>query len=133
MPINGAVIKTGATGFTVTSGTDKTFSPDGVPVANGIHVADMGQVDARIRASITCKNKPPVLNSDGTWSKDKRSVSFVVPKILASGKTTFPLVRLEIEAHPENTVAERLDLSYMALQILFNSHFASFISTGNLT
>jgi len=132
MPINSGTIKTGVTAMTPTGGSDVTFTADGVTVANGVHVCDANQADIRIRKNVTLKNKPEQLAADGTWSKAKRDFVLVIPKTLASGKTAFPLIRISIESHPENTVAERLDLAMMGAAALSNASFANFFATGSL-
>lgn len=132
MAIQNAVVKSGSTAMTPTGGSDVTFTPDGLSVANGIHVADAAQTDYRIRRNMTLKNKVPTLLADGSYSKDKKSVTLVVPKILASGKTVFNLIRLEREVHPESTAAEALDLCMIGAQLLSDSDFTAFWSSGSL-
>lgn len=131
MPLSSVVIKSGATAMTPTGGTDQTFTPDGQKVDNGIHTADAAQADFRIRDNITWKSKQPTLAADGTYSKSKRSVVLVKPRLLASGKTTFPLIRIEVEAHPEVIAAVELDLRMEGAQILTNAGTSSFWTTGN--
>lgn len=133
MPISTAVVKSGATAMTPTGGSDVTFTPDGVTVVNGIHVADAAQTDFRIRRGITVRNKVPTLLPDGTYSKDKKSVTLVAPKILASGKTVFNLIRIEREVHPESTAAEALDLTMVGAQLLADTDFTAFWSSGSLS
>lgn len=132
MAIQNAVVKSGSTAMTPTGGSDVTFTPDGLSVANGIHVADAAQTDYRIRRNMTLKNKVPTLLADGSYSKDKKSVTLVAPKILASGKTVFNLIRLEREVHPESTAAEALDLCMIGAQLLSDSDFTAFWSSGSL-
>lgn len=132
MPIQGAIVKSGSTAMTPTGGSDQTFTPDGVSVPNGIHVADAAQTDYRIRRNITVKNKVPTLLADGTYSKDKKSVTLVAPKILASGKTVFNLIRIEREVHPESTAAEALDLVMVGAQLCADTDFAAFWSSGSI-
>lgn len=132
MALNGAIIKTGVTAMTPTGGSDVTFTSDGVSVTNGIHVADATQADIRIRKNATFKNKPEQLGSDGVWTKARRTITIVVPKTLASTKSSFPLIRIEVETHPEQTAAEKLDLCMMGAQALSNAAIASFLASGNL-
>lgn len=132
MSVQNAVVKSGSTAMTPTGGTDVTFTPDGLSVANGVHIADAAQADFRIRRNITLKNKVPTLLADGTYSKDKKSVTLVCPKILTSGKTVFNLIRIEREVHPESTAAEALDLCMIGAQLLSDTDFTSFWSSGSL-
>lgn len=132
MGVQNAVVKSGATAMTPTGGSDLTLTPDGQTVANGIHIADASQADFRIRKNATLRNRVPTLQSDGKYSKDKKSVTFVAPKILASGEVVFNLIRVEREVHPESTAAEALDLVMIGAQLLTDSDFASFWSAGSL-
>lgn len=132
MSVQNAIVKSGSTAMTPTGGSDVTFTPDGVSVANGIHVADAAQTDYRIRRNITFKNKVPTLLTDSSYSKDKKSVTFVAPKILASGKTVFNLIRIEREVHPESTAAEALDLCMVGAQLVSDADFTAFWASGSL-
>lgn len=133
MPISGATVMAGATGITVTAGTSKTYSPNGVVVPSGIQIADTAETDYRIRKNMTFKNRQPTLDSLGVYSKDKKGATYVQPKILASGKTVFNLIRVEREVHPESTAAEALELNYIAAQLVSDPDFASLWSVGSLS
>jgi len=132
MSLTTAILKSGASAMTPTGGADETFTPDGLTVPNGLHIADAAQSDFRIRKNMTIRNRVPVLAADGSYSKDKKSVTFVAPKILASGKTIFNLIRIEREVHPESTAAEALELSMLGAQILSDNDFLTFWATGSL-
>jgi len=132
MSLQNAIIKAGASAMTPTGGADETFTPNGVTVPNGVQIADAAQADYRIRKNITIKVRNPSLDSTGVYSKDKKSMIFVAPKILASGKTVFNLIRIEREVHPESTAAEALELCMAGAQLLSDSDFATFWSAGSL-
>jgi len=132
MPIKGAVLKSGASALTVTGGTNKTFTDDGISIANGVHVSNAAQTDFRVRENITVKVKQPTLSTSGEYSKDKKTITIVIPKILANGKTTFNLIRIERETHPESTAAEAFELLMLACQTVSASDFLSFWSGGSL-
>lgn len=132
MGLTNAIVKAGATSAAVTGGTDETFGPDGVTVVNGLHIADTAQTDFRIRRGITIKNRQPLIDSLGVFSKDKKSITIVAPKLLASGKTQFNLIRIEREIHPESTAAEALDLNLLGVQVLSDADFLTFWATGSL-
>lgn len=132
MPIQSAVVKTGATGLTVVGGSDMSFSPDGVSVPNGIHVSVAADTDFRVRRNCTVKQKLPTLISGGGYSKDKKTITFVAPKILADGSTVFNLIRIEREVHPESSAAEALELNLIGGQALADADFASFWAGGSL-
>lgn len=132
MPINGMTLLSGATN-NATGGTSKTFSVDGLQVKSGVHVSDLSVTDFRLRPGITFKSRMPAKRADGSWQKGKFSATLTIPKLLADGKTVeYPLGRLEIEPHAENTDAEvTAILCYMA-QLCFDSDTVSFFKTGSL-
>jgi len=133
MSLQNATLMDGATAMAPTGGSTMTFTPDGTVVPNGVHTANSAQTDFRIRENMTIKVKNPSLGTDGVYSKDKKSITYVEPKILASGKVVFNLIRIEREVHPESTAAEALNLSMMGAQILSDSDFLSFWSGGSLS
>lgn len=130
MPIKGASLLLDGT-VTPSAGTAKTFTEVGETIKNGVKVADLSVVDARVRPTITCINRPARLNGLGVYvSKDKKTIKLVMPKILASGVIEFPLREVRIEDHPEMTEAEKRYLnSYMA-QVLVDADFQQFVLNG---
>lgn len=132
MPINGMTLLSGAS-VSATGGTAKTFSPDGLQVKSGVHVADLSVTDFRLRPGVTFKSRMPAKNADGTWKKGKFSATLVIPKLLADGKTVeYPLGRIEVEPVAENTDAEiTAILTYLA-QLPIDSDTVSFFKTGSL-
>jgi len=132
MSLQNAIVKAGATGLTVVGGADASFSPDGLTVSNGLHLSVAADADFRIRRNMTAKVKLPTLAADGTYSKDKKSITIVAPKILANGKTVFNLIRIEREIHPESTAAEAFELNMLGGQVLSDADFLTFWSGGSL-
>jgi len=132
MPIQGGVIKTGATGLTVTAGSDVTFTLDSLAIKQGIHVADAAQTDFRIRRGMTFKVQPPVMDKAGIFSKDRKEVSITCPKIGADGVLRFPVIRIVRETYWEQTAAEVLDMNFLAAQVLFDSDYTSYWTSGSL-
>lgn len=133
MPLKGSILKDGASALTVTGGSDMTFTDDGVTVANGLHVSNAANTDFRVRENMTIRTKNPTINSAGVYSKDKKTVTYVEPKIIASGATVFNLIRVEREVHPETTAAEALNLNMMGGQILSDADFTAFWAAGSLS
>lgn len=132
MTLQSSIVMDGASAMTPTGGSGMTFTTDGTSVPNGVHLANAAQTDFRIRENLTVKNRNPVLGLDGVYSKDKKSMTYVEPKILASGKVVFNLIRIEREVHPESTAAEALNLNMMGAQFLADSDYSSFWSSGSL-
>lgn len=133
MPIIGSTVMAGATGLTVTAGASVTYTPNGVIIPNGIQIADAAQTDFRIRKNSTFKFRPPTLDALGIYSKDKKTFTHIAPKILASGKTVFNLIRVEREIHPESTAAEAFELLMIAGQGVSRADFLAFWSGGSLS
>lgn len=132
MSIQNAIVKTGATGMTVVGGADMSFSPDGVSIPNGVHLAIAADADFRTRRNMTVKSKQPVLLPSGVYSKGKQSITVTCPKILADGSTTFNLIRIEREVHPESTAAEAFELNMVGAQALSDADFTAFWAGGSL-
>lgn len=132
MALNNSVIKAAATSLTVTGGTDVTFKINGQSVSNGVQLHNEGQADFRIRENLTAKNRPPVAQKDGSYTKGKRQVTLVMPKLLVSGAVTYNLWRGEMEVHPETTAAEMADLKLRGAQLMCDSDFDGFWAFGSL-
>lgn len=131
MPLQNASIQDGAT-IGVTGGTTVTLSTDGLQVPSGIHLIDASVTDYRTRPNVTCRNKVPVLQPDGTYGKGRRTMALAFPKVLASGKQGFPCIRIELEDFPEMSQAEIDKMRNWAAQVLTDSDFISFWQTGSL-
>lgn len=132
MSVESSTFKKAATAITPTGGTDQTFTETGNDVQNGIAVSDATVADFRVRPSITYKNRQPVRQADGSWTKAKRSFVLVIPKITADGSTVFNLVRGDVEAHPETTTAEVNELRFLGAQILGSPETLNFFQVGSL-
>lgn len=131
MALQNGTIVTGATP-SITGGTSKTLSVDGVSVQNGIHLIDASNTDITTRLAVTAKSKPGQLDSvTGEWSMDKRSLTVTVPKVINS-KQKFPSVYITIQTHPLMTQAEIDSLCYIAAQTLFDADFDNFRRVGAL-
>jgi len=126
------VLKSGTT-LGVTGGTDVTFSDDGVTVPGGVHLMVPAVADYRVRPSSTFRFRAPTLQSDGSYTRDKKTCSYTVPVILASGKVVNNVIRVEREVHPEMMAAAALDLNVMAAQMLFDSDSTSFWAAGSIS
>lgn len=133
MSIVNSAISSGAT-VAATGGTSFTFTADGQTAAGAVHVANAAITDFRIRPNAWFRSKvATVLDKlKGTFSKGKRSVVYVKPKILASGEVVYPLIRIELEDHPEMSLAEITALVTEGAQLLCDSDYTSFWTTGAL-
>lgn len=135
MSLQNATLLVGAT-VAASGGTSTAFVPNGATVTNGVQIVDSTSTNAITRAMITCKTiKTAVLDMvTGLFTgKTKRQAQLVKPKVLSSGRVVFPLIRIEIEDHPEMTDAERSALRLEGAQLLVDSDFTEFWRIGSLT
>lgn len=131
MGIQNMTLLDGAT-VSATGGTAKTFTPDGVTVPNGIHVADAANADFKTRENIVFRTKNPAL-VNGEYTKGKRWVTYVIPMVLTSGAIVFNLVRVEVEVHPDMPSAAFVDMLKKASQLFIDSDMTTFWSAGSLS
>lgn len=131
MALNSFAILEGGTNSS-TGGTSVTYSSDGKKVDGGIHVIDAANTDFRTRANVTFKNRDPKQISDGVFSKDKKSATLVIPKLLTDGTVVYNLIRIEREVHPESSAAEALELNTQGAQLLFDTETAGFWASGSI-
>lgn len=123
---------TGST-ISVTGGTPLVFSDDGVTITNGLHLVVPEDPDYSIRRQMTLKVKSPTIDvKTGTYSKDKKSVSFVIPFVSPQGRVIFNTIRIEREFHPTSTPADAAYLLEIGAQICTDVAFGKFWATGSL-
>lgn len=116
-------------------GTSTAFVPNGATVVGGVQVVDSANSNAVTRASLTFRTvKSAVLDMvTGLFTgKTKRQAQLVRPKVLASGRIVFPLVRIELETHPDMSDAEVSALMSEGAQMLVDTDFTSFWKIGSL-
>lgn len=116
-----------------TGGTAMVFADDGVTIQNGVHLTVPATADYQVREQATAKYRPPVLRADGSYAKDKKSISFAIPIVLASGKIEYNVIRVEREVHPEFTATEAANLLNVGAQLLSDSDLDNFWSAGSLS
>lgn len=133
MGIANATLLVGGT-VSASGGTSTAFVPNGSQVTGGIQVVDSTNTNAVTRASMTFRTiKQAVLDAvSGLFTgKIKRQAQLVRPKVLSSGRVVFPLVRIELEFHPENSDAEISALMSEGAQLLIDTDFTSFWKIGS--
>nr|URG16525.1 MAG: coat protein [Leviviridae sp.] len=131
MPLNGMVLKDAATAISVTAGTDMTFTVDGLPVANGIHLSNAAQADFRLRENITAKYRPPVQNPDKSWKKGKWTVSYTEPSVDANGLMSYDVGRIEVELNPTSAASVGVNIRRMLAQLLTDTDLDNFYASGS--
>lgn len=124
-------VKSGAT-IGPTGGTDLVFASTGVTVQNGAQMTVPAVSSYAARPQATVKFRPPSLNGNGVYSKDKKSFTYAVPITLADGSLSYQVIRVEREVHPECPAATALDLNVVMAQALTDSEAASFWASGSL-
>jgi len=131
MGIQSLAVSTGAT-LSASGGTTLTFSPDGTTIQNGVRLIVPADTTYTTRRNAVFKYSAPVINPvDGSYKKDKKSVSYTQPLVLANGKVVFNTIRIEREVHPELSAAAALDLAIVGAQLLFDSDVTNFWSVGS--
>lgn len=134
MGVQNATLLVGATA-SATGGVSTAFVPNGATVSNGIQIVDSTSTNAVTRASITLKTiKSAVFDMlTGLFTgKTKRQIQLVRPKVLASGRVVFPLIRVELEVHPDCTDAEITALLHEGAQLCIDADFIPFWKLGSL-
>lgn len=117
-----------------TGGTALVFADDGVTIQNGLHLVVPADADYQTRRQVTAKYKPPTLDpKTNAYSKDKKSVSYVIPQVLASGAVVFNVIRIEREVHPSMTAAAVAEMNKIGAQLLTDTDTDNFWSAGSLT
>lgn len=130
MGAQNASLLTGAT-VSATGGTAQTFTPDGVSIANGVHLADAAEANYKLRNSLVLKTRNPSL-VNGVYGKAKRWATLTVPMVQEDGSIAFNLVRIEVEVSPEMSSVNQLDMLKRASQLFFDADLTAFWSTGSL-
>lgn len=120
-------------GTTTTSGgTAQVFEVSGETITDGRVLVDVGEADFFARNKLNITSRSPSQQSDGTWSKSKRTVVLVIPFTRADGSTVYNTTRVEVSFDPETTSAELADLRERGAQLLKDSEFDTFYSVGQL-
>lgn len=131
MSLVNMTLSSGAT-VSATGGTSVQFGPDGTIVNRGIAVADTTESDVRTQDKVIFKSTKGTLQSDGTWSKDRRSAKIVCPDLLSDGTQDFPSIEISYVGSPLNSAAKLAALKVYAAQVLIDTDTSSFWATGAL-
>lgn len=113
-------------------GAAQTFNRTNLPVNNGYEYADVAETDFFARQKVIMSVRNPQLQGDGSWSKQKNSIRFVLPLVLADGSISYNVARVEVEYHPEASAANLAELREMAGQCAISSGFDDFFIAGTL-
>lgn len=115
-------------------GSALVFADDGITIPNGLHLMVPADADYQTRRQATVKYRPPSINpKTGVYGKDKKSISFTLPQVLADGSVVFNTIRIEREVHPSLSAAGALDLNVIGAQLLIDGDATAFWATGSLS
>lgn len=134
MPINGLSIADSATSLSVTGGTAQVFTPDGVTVNNGVHVAANAVTDFRVRPHATFVNKVPQRKPDGSWTMGTRTIKSTEPWLdPTTGIVHYVSCDTTIRYSPLIPAATVKNARYKHLQLGFDSDTENFNANGDLS
>lgn len=123
-----------ATSVAASGGTALAFADDGVSIPNGLHLIVPSDSDYQTRRNATVKYRPPALDpKTGSYGKDKKSICFAKPMVLADGRVVFNTIRIEREVHPSLSAAECVELNKLGAQLLTDTDTDAFWASGSLS
>lgn len=133
MGLKNMSLQAGST-VSVTGGTAQVFADDGVTIQNGLHLIVPADTDYQTRRSATAKYRAPVIDpKTGSYSKDKKSISYTLPQVLTDGRVVFNVIRIEREVHPALSAAAAAELNVIGAQLLTDADVTSFWASGSLS
>lgn len=131
MAIIGSTLKTGATGITVTGGSDIVLAQTGLRVNNGIGLSVLSDTDLTTRRTAAFKSQVPVVRGK-VFTMGQGHVTFSIPVQKSDGAIAFSTVELKLKVQPEHTSATVTDLRYIGAQLLAGSAYNDFWLVGSL-
>lgn len=132
MGLKNMSINSGAT-LSATGGTAVVFSDDGTTIPNGVRLVVPADTNYVTRRNAVAKYRAPTVDSQGQYSKDKKSLSIAFPMVLANGKVVTNVLRIEREVHPEYSAANATEMNKLAAQLLFDTDLDNFWAAGSLS
>lgn len=126
MSIKSFQLMDGATGFTVTGGTAKTFAIDGLQVTGGLHVSDSANTDYKSKIGVSFRGRMPLRQPNGTHSKGKLWITLQVPYVLTDGSVDLNNYRYEHEFTVNTPAATLLNGRRLMAQLLFDAEVEAF-------
>jgi hypothetical protein len=133
MGLKSMSLSAGAT-VSTTGGSALVFADDGITIQNGVHLVVPSDEVYETRRQATAKYRPPTLDpKTQSYSKDKKSISFTKPIVLADGRVVFNTIRIEREVHPSLPAAEAAELNKLGAQLLTDADTDAFWATGSLS
>lgn len=132
MPLKNMVVYTGAT-ITVADGSPLTFINNGQSIPGGLQLVVKEDTDYQTKRILTVKYRPSSIDAKtGKWGKNKKSMTFVSPMVLADGQVVFNTIRLERELHPSVTAGAARDMNKLAMQFMQDPDTSGFWDDGSM-
>lgn len=116
----------------VSGGTAQSFAPDGTIVTRGIQVADTSVDSVTSRPVVVAKNQPGTLQSNGSWSRDRRSVKYVLPEVLADKTVDFAFIEITVVKSPLRGASTINVLKEKGVQLIYDTDLTNFWQFGAL-
>lgn len=133
MAITNASILSTAAVISASGGTARPLSVSGETIQNGIKLIDLAVTDMRIRPTLVLQTTLPSVSSDGKFvGRFKSKATYVEPFIQADGSISFDVLRIERSVSPERPAAQVAGFLVTGAQILTDSDFANFFSSGSV-
>lgn len=113
-------------------GSALVFADNGVTIPNGVQVVVPADTDYQTRRQVTFKYRPPTIDpKTGVYGKDKKSSTYVRPRVLTTGQVVFETIRIEREMHPVATAADCVEMNKIGAQLLVDTDTDAFWATGS--
>lgn len=121
--------------LSTSAGSELVFAPTGgTNISNGIQLVIPGDENYQERRSLIAKVRQYTIDpKTGEAGKDKKSVSYVYPQILTSGRIVFNTIRIEREVHPSFNADNCAHMLSIGAQLCFDSDMANFWAYGDLS
>lgn len=121
----------GAT-LSATGGTALSLTPASGAASNQVYLSNASQEDFRLREIAQFKAQTPAKQRDGSFSKDRRNVSFTVPVYDPVSETYDNIVvRIERVAPAFATSAQVSAALNLAAQTMFDADTVAFWTSGS--
>lgn len=130
MPVSTLSILSGAT-LSATGGTALPFALYGKEIPNGVAVMNLTEPSYKLRQTVTVSVKHPTVGNDGELTKFRKKCTYVRPFALASGKIVYPVIRIDLEDHPDMSAAEITEFRLRGAQLLIDADMIAFWETGS--
>lgn len=131
MSISNLTLLTAPT-IAVTGGTTQTFAPNGTKVTRGVSVADVAATSILDQDTCVFKNTQGTLQSDGSFSKDRREAKYVHPYVFPDGSLDYAYIEVRLVRNPSRPATEVPLLKEKAVQLINDADLSNFWTNGSV-